>query len=97
MSSSLKRICPKCGKRKLVRLIGTGSPQIMTGNVRYSWAMAVDPSQIDEAEKKYPGSKYRRDDGRLIVNGRIDKVKKMKERNLVELTRPDLERQRKSI
>jgi len=52
-------------------------------HIRYSNVMGVLPKRIKEMEKKYPGSRYT-PDGRLIVNSRQDKLKKMKERGYVE-------------
>lgn len=52
-------------------------------HIRFSSSMGVNPRQIPEAMKVYPGSEYTAD-GRLIINSRKDKLKKMKERGFVE-------------
>ncbi|MCJ7828716.1 MAG: zinc ribbon domain-containing protein [Dehalococcoidia bacterium] len=73
--------CNKCGKR-MVKIISLPNTN-MVHNVRLSSSMGVNPKQIPEAERLYPGSKYT-PDGRLIVESRKDKLQKMKERNLIE-------------
>jgi putative FmdB family regulatory protein len=72
----------KCGKRakKIISLPNTDLKE----NIRYSSAMGVNPRQIKEAEKRFPGSKYDQK-GRLEVLNRKDKLKKAKERGLTEL------------
>jgi putative FmdB family regulatory protein len=72
----------KCGsrKKKMISLPNTD----LKNNERFSNVMGVNPRQIKEAEKRFPGSKYT-PDGRLIINSRQDKKKKMKERGLTEL------------
>jgi putative FmdB family regulatory protein len=72
----------KCGsrKKKIISLPNTD----LKNNERLSSTMGVNPRQIKEAEKRFPGSKYT-PDGRLIINNRQDKIKKCKERGLSEL------------
>lgn len=74
--------CEKCGgeARKVI------STTIHIGLVRdrFSDAMGVTANQVEAAEKMYPGSKYTKD-GRLIITGRKDKLRKMKERGYAEL------------
>lgn len=55
----------------------------MKENIRYSSTMGCNPNKINENMRKYPGSRYT-SDGRLIVRSRNDKLKKMKERGLIE-------------
>ncbi len=72
----------KCGsrKKKIISLPNTD----LKNNERLSNVMGVNPRQIPEAEKRFPGSKYT-PEGKLIINSRQDKKKKMKERGLTEL------------
>ena len=83
-----KTNCPKCNKLcprdSTYELQNSGDfTAISKSRVRLSNSMGVHPKRISAAEKRYPGSKYT-PDGRLIVNSRQDKLRKMKERNLVE-------------
>lgn len=73
-------VCGKYAKRNI------GCEQKNTDcvyNERYSDSMGVNPDQIPVAKKTFPGSEYL-SDGRLIVESRSDKLKKMKERGLME-------------
>lgn len=74
-------ICEKCGcvARRIISLPSAGVGE----NVRHSYAMGVNPNQIEKAKKLFPGSEYT-PDGRLVVKNRKDKLKKMKQRNMVE-------------
>ena len=73
--------CERCNlpARKMVSRVNTD----LTNNERYSNSMGVNPRQIPEAERLYPGSRYT-PDGRLIVMSRKDKLRKIKQRNLIE-------------
>lgn len=51
---------------------------------RYSNSMGVNPEQIKEAEKNFPGSQYT-PDGRLIIHNRQHKLQEMKRRGMEEL------------
>ena len=73
--------CERCGK-KMIKVYGEFNTDIIN-RTRYSNSMGVNPRQIPEAMRVYPGSEYTLD-GRLIVNSRKDKLKKMKQRGLVE-------------
>ena len=68
MTDSVKRTCPKCKKRKLRRLIGTGGAIMFKGSgfyqtdyrsESYKKAAAADkqPSKKSDAAKKDTGSK----------------------------------------
>ena len=81
MSDSNKPVRCVCGK-KMARVISLPNTDIVE-NVRLSNSMGVNPRQIPEAMRKYPGSEYS-PDGRLIVHSRKDKLQKMKQRSLVE-------------
>lgn len=74
--------CPECGRKakKIISLPNTDLKE----NIRYSSAMGVNPRQIPQAMKTYPGSEYDHK-GRLKVTSRKDKLKKAKERGLSEL------------
>ena len=54
-------------------------------NGRWSWGMGCHVNQISEMERKFPGSKYHPKTGQLWIESRQDKLKKAKERNLIEL------------
>ena len=64
------------------RIIGLPSTDIVE-NTRYSSVMGVNPNKIAESMKKYPGSNYT-PDGRLIIKNRKDKLRKLRQRSLVE-------------
>jgi hypothetical protein len=51
---------------------------------RYSNAMGVNPGQIDEAQRTFPGSTYDKD-GRLLIKNRAHKKFEMKRRGYAEL------------
>jgi putative FmdB family regulatory protein len=72
----------RCGSKaqKIVSLSNTD----VKNNERLSSSLGVNPRQIKEAEKKFPGSKYTKD-GRLIINSRKDKLNKLKQRGMIEL------------
>ena len=81
-------LCPSCGNlgnRDVEYELQTCSAfdETTKEHVRYSNSMGVNPRQIPAMMRKYPGSRYT-PDGRLEVIGRKDKLKKMKERGLVE-------------
>ncbi len=80
--------CPKCKKlcdRDVAHELQTCSAfdETTKEHVRWSNAMGCNPKQIPEMMKKYPGSSYS-PDGKLEIIGRKDKLKKLKERGLVE-------------
>ncbi|MCP5019650.1 MAG: zinc ribbon domain-containing protein [Ketobacter sp.] len=56
----------------------------VTDNERWSTSMGVPPKQVAEFRKRFPNSTYR-DDGRLLVKSRKDKMRQAKERGFVEL------------
>jgi putative FmdB family regulatory protein len=76
-----KPIDCECGgiMRRIITLPSTD----IVENKRYSSVMGVNPSKIAESMRKYPGSVYT-PDGRLVVNNRKDKLKKLRERGMVE-------------
>ena len=76
-----KPVVCECGQ-DMQRIISLPSTD-MVNNVRYSNSMGVNPKRIAEMERRYPDSRYT-PDGRLIVNSRKDKMKKLKQRGLVE-------------
>jgi len=73
--------CEKCGK-EIPRFYGNhvvghkDSPRI-------SRAMGVHPSQIKEAMKAFPGSRYDRE-GNLLIRNRTEKKLRMKQRGYAE-------------
>ena len=84
-----KTECLKCGKlcdRDIENELQTcgAFDETCKEHVRWSSSMGVNPNRIAEAERKYPGSRYS-PDGRLEIIGRKDKLKKLKQRGLVEL------------
>lgn len=83
------QICPGCNgpasRDAEAELSGLGNVDETTkDHVRYSNSMGVNPSQIAEAERAYPGSKYT-PDGRLIINSRQHKLMEMKRRGMEEI------------
>ncbi|HDY89188.1 MAG TPA: zinc ribbon domain-containing protein [bacterium] len=83
-----KTVCPKCGNlgdRDIEYGLNTCSAfdETTKEHTRWSWSMGVNPRQIPEMTRKYPGSNYN-SKGQLEVIGRKDKLKKMKARGLVE-------------
>ena len=76
-----KPIPCECGgtMRRTISMPGTD----MVENIRYSSSMGCNPNKIQENMRKYPGSNYT-PDGKLIVRSRNDKLKKLKQRGLVE-------------
>ncbi|HEC66924.1 MAG TPA: hypothetical protein ENI23_16740 [bacterium] len=53
-------------------------------NERWSRSMGVPPSQVATFRKRFPNSIYR-DDGRLLIKSRSDKLRQCKERDMCEL------------
>lgn len=82
MKDCYKKVICECGQ-EMCKIISLPNTDIVE-NVRYSTAMGVNPRQIPQAMKMYPGSVYT-PDGRLIIRSRKDKLKKMKERGKCEL------------
>lgn len=56
----------------------------ITDNGRWSIAMGVPQIQVEEFRKRFPDSIYN-DKGHLWIEGRKDKLKKAKERQMIEL------------
>jgi len=52
---------------------------------RWSRSMGVHPNQIEAAKKLFPGSVYHPKTGDLLISGRADKLRKMKQRNMHEI------------
>ena len=80
--------CPICGtdsERDIEHEVQTCSAfdETCKEHVRWSNSMGCNPRQIPEMMRRYPGSNYS-PDGKLEIIGRKDKLKKMKERNVVE-------------
>jgi len=77
-------MCDVCGLPARKTCIPTRVNTDMKRNVRYSSSMGVDPSQIRNAMKAWPGSTYT-PDGRLIIHSRAEKKKRMKQRGYIEI------------
>ncbi len=60
-----------------------GVDAMMGENERWSWSMGVAQEDIPKAMQMYPGSEYN-SEGQLKISNRSDKIRKMKQRNLVE-------------
>lgn len=75
-------VCPNCGEMSPQTLVG--STVTHKDSPRKSRAMAVHPSQIEAATKKWPGSRYDKD-GLLDVANRTEKKERMRQRGYVEL------------
>ena len=81
--------CPGCsgpaGRDAETEIQGAGNfDETTKEHVRYSRSMGVNPEQVAQAEKNFPGSKYT-PDGRLIINSRQHKLQEMKRRGMEEL------------
>ena len=72
----------KCGftANKIISQVNTD----LINNERWSNSMGVNPRQIPEAMKKYPGSMYN-DKGQLRINNRKHKLYEIKRRGVQEL------------
>lgn len=55
----------------------------MVDNPRWSWALGVNEDQIPEFQKKFPDWKFD-NQGRVLIQNRQDKLKKLKQRGYVE-------------
>jgi len=80
--------CPNCGNlgyRDVEYELQTcgNFDETTKEHVRYSSSMGCNPKQIPEMERKYPGSRYT-PDGRLEIIGRKDKLRKLRQRGMVE-------------
>jgi len=73
--------CTKCGKMSPRSY--DGSTGGFKDNPRESLAMGVHPSQIKDAMKRYPGSRYR-SDGALLIQNRTEKKVRMDQRGYCE-------------
>jgi len=73
--------CDKCGK-KAVRIVSLPNTDLKE-NIRFSVSMGVDPSQIENAERAWPGSKYDKQ-GRLIIRNRKEKLERLRQRHYQE-------------
>lgn len=77
--------CGCLGERSFVdEKQGCAVDATMKENERWSWSMGVHVNQIPQMERMYPGSKYHPVTGQLQVTSRQDKIKKMKQRGLIE-------------
>jgi putative FmdB family regulatory protein len=80
--SKSKMLCSKCGKwmKKIFSQVNTD----IVDRPRFSSAMGVNISQIEQAKKAYPGSEYNYR-GDLLVRNRQHKKQLMRQRGLIEL------------
>ncbi|MHA2022567.1 MAG: FmdB family zinc ribbon protein [Candidatus Thorarchaeota archaeon] len=74
--------CPICGK-KAPRDYSGKCNIALRDNPRVSRAMGVQPSQVDIAMKKWPGSRYDAQ-GNLLIANRAEKLQRMKQRGYTE-------------
>jgi putative FmdB family regulatory protein len=79
------QVCPGCNgpASRNIEEECAGRKQIPE-HTRLSKAMGVNPEQIPEAMKAYPGSEYT-PNGDLIIHSRQHKLKEMKRRGMEEL------------
>ena len=77
--------CPECGSKSYTLRFGhsLGKKKWVTEKERWSRSMGCPPSQVEEFRKRFPNSTYN-DDGLLLVKNRKDKLRQMKERDMVE-------------
>jgi len=76
--------CPVCSKRATRNRSAEHVHTDMVSRPRTSEAMGVMPHQIEEAMRRFPGSRYT-PDGALCINNRKHKKMEMKRRGYVEL------------
>jgi len=55
----------------------------MKSNPRWSTSMGVPANQVKQFSKRFPDSTYS-PDGRLLIKNRVDKLRQMKERFMIE-------------
>ncbi|HDZ13506.1 hypothetical protein LCGC14_1310370 [marine sediment metagenome] len=76
--------CSECGKSSPRSYVSSMSSKTQVGDKpRKSVAMGVHPSQIEEAMKRFPGSRYDKN-GHLEIANRAEKKVRLKQRNYVE-------------
>ncbi len=76
--------CSECGKQSQRNYMSSMSSKTQQADTdRVSIAMGVHPSQIEEAMKRFPGSRYDKN-GHLHYKGRAEKKVRMKQRNYIE-------------
>ena len=63
--------------------VENGIDGLMKENERWSWAMAVNPENIEKAMKQYPGSTYN-SKGQLRIKSRAHKLMEMRRRGMEE-------------
>lgn len=84
-----KTECPKCGRvceRDIDYELNSGSElEVGTDHPRWSWSMAVPPSQLPEFRKRYPDITFN-DRGQPLIKNRKDKLRQMKKRDFMELS-----------
>lgn len=74
--------CDKCGKEAGKTFSNAVNSQ-MVDRPRKSVAMGVHPSQIPEAMRRFPGSRYDKN-GHLLIANRAEKKLRMKQRGYCE-------------
>jgi len=77
---SPKRKCPVC--RKMAKLIVANMANVGEDHPRWSWAMGVNVSQIEEAKKVYPNAIYNKK-GQLYSKNWKHHQEQAKERGMV--------------
>ena len=76
--------CSECGEQSPRSYASSTSTETQqTDTDRVSIAMGVHPSQIEEAMKMFPGSRYDKN-GHLHYSGRTEKKVRLKQRNYIE-------------
>lgn len=76
--------CPSCGKRANRSYMSEAKNTDLVDNERWSESMGVQPSQVQEAMKTFPGSTYD-STGRLLIKNRKHKLFEAKRRGYAEL------------
>jgi len=56
---------------------------LMKDNLRWSWALAINPNQIKEAMKIHPGAIFN-EKGQMGIRNRKEKLQRMKEAKMEE-------------
>ena len=76
--------CSKCGKKIFQHFGGRKTSNGFKDSPRESLSMGVDVSQIPEAMKRFPGSRYNPKTGALKIQNRTEKKVRMRQRNYCE-------------
>lgn len=84
-NSSVECECGSQANRDIeVELAPKSATKWVTDNERWSLSMGVPAGQVEAFRKRFPNSTYD-NNGRLLIKNRKDKLRQIKERDMVEL------------